>query len=118
MEMTKEELINLSMEIILHAGNARTLIHKALEGIASSSFESAQEALKSAHEEIKQAHAAQTKTIQKEANGYTFENSILFSHAQDTLMTIFSEYTYTVKMIKIFENYELKIKNLKEQINE
>ncbi|MDF9824535.1 PTS system cellobiose-specific IIA component [Breznakia sp. PF5-3] len=110
--------MELSMEIILHAGDAKRLIYEALDKAAQTDFTAANILLNSAHEKIKEAHACQTKTIQKEANGAEFKYSVLFSHAQDTMMTIFSEYNMTLKMITILKDNDQKIKKLEALINE
>ena len=43
--------------------------------------------------------------IQAEAAGEQYTSCLLFTHAQDTLMTIMSEVNLTEKMITIFENF-------------
>ena len=53
------------------------------------------------HPEI--THRAQTEIIQNEARGIRYEYSMLFNHAQDTLMTINSEIELTADLILTFE---------------
>lgn len=52
---------------------------------------------------IVQAHKSQTEVIQSEANGKKYEYSMLFAHAQDTLMTIMSEIQLAEQMIDILK---------------
>jgi len=110
-----DEMINRSMEIILHAGDARLQVKLALDAIAAQDFANAKECMVKANEEIRIAHRVQTDAIQGEAQGITTEYSLLFSHAQDTLMTIYSEINIAKQMIAIFEKYEARIKALEEK---
>ncbi|WP_416324937.1 PTS lactose/cellobiose transporter subunit IIA [[Eubacterium] hominis] len=98
-------LIPVSMSIIMSAGNARTKANEALDSIASFDFVIAKEKIKEAREDITKAHQCQTEIIQAEATGQHYESCLLFTHAQDTLMTIMSEVNLTEKMILIFESF-------------
>ena len=93
----ENSLINVSMSIILNAGNARNSANKAMLALKHKQYEEAENCLLEARESIRKAHAAQTEVIQDEARGEKHEPSLLFTHAQDTLMTIMSE-------INIYEN--------------
>ncbi|WP_270235736.1 PTS lactose/cellobiose transporter subunit IIA [Streptococcus anginosus] len=98
-----------AMEIILHAGDARLKYKEALDQIALFNIEGGKEKLKEAQIEITKAHKVQTDAIQGEARGEQSEYSLLFAHAQDTLMTIYSEINIAKQLIKIFESYEKRI---------
>ncbi|MGL5687066.1 MAG: PTS lactose/cellobiose transporter subunit IIA [Vagococcus fluvialis] len=105
-----EEKINeISMTIILHAGDARKIIMDALTEIGEADFEAAEKKLVEAKKEINLAHRAQTDTIQEEAGGSKQSFSLLFAHAQDTLMTISSEWNIAKKMIEIFRKYDSRL---------
>lgn len=84
------------MDIILNAGDARNHALEAVSMARSGDFETAKEKIVQAKEAINKAHCFQTETIQEEARGNQSELSLLFIHAQDTLMTIMSE-------VKVFE---------------
>ncbi len=107
-----EEIITSSMAIILHAGDARLQVKLALDAIADTDFAKAKECMAKANEEIRIAHRVQTDAIQGEAQGIKSEYSLLFAHAQDTLMTIYSEINIAKQMIAIFEKYEARIQAL------
>ena len=47
------------------------------------------------------AHRAQTDTIQRQAAGEEISYSLLFTHAQDTLMTISAELHMAKKMMPL-----------------
>ena len=97
------EPIRIAMDIILHAGNARSLIYQASDQSKELHFDKARELMKQAEEELNCAHIAQTGYIQKEASGETIEYSILFTHAQDTLMTIVSEHNMMNQMLDMIQ---------------
>ncbi len=101
-----EETISSAMQIILHAGDARLCCKDALDAIADQNLELAKEKMKEAQKKITEAHKVQTDAIQEETRGAKSEYSLLFTHAQDTLMTIYSEINIAKQLIKIFESYE------------
>jgi len=105
----KKQLAEISMRIILEAGDARLHCKEALDAIAEFNFEMAEVKIKLALEKIKEAHKLQTDAIQGEARGENLEHSLLFTHAQDTLMSIYSEIHMTKKMIKIFTKLSIRL---------
>ncbi|WP_282806293.1 PTS lactose/cellobiose transporter subunit IIA [Lactobacillus isalae] len=100
-----------TMEIIINAGDARELISEALDNVADFDYQSAEENMEKAKEKLVIAHRLQTAKIQQEAEGKKVEYSVLFTHAQDTLMTINSEYKLTVHLIKVFKKRDEKEKH-------
>ena len=50
---------------------------------------------------IVEAHNAQTEVIQSQVSGESMEYSLLFVHAQDTVMTITTELRMTQKLLPI-----------------
>ncbi|WP_167628474.1 PTS lactose/cellobiose transporter subunit IIA [Listeria valentina] len=102
-KVKKEELNLLSMEVILHAGNARDFVFKAIEQAANGDFAEADSLMERANEEIHQAHREQTSTLQKEAEGIEIPYSPLFGHAQDTLMTVKTEFNLIREFIKLYK---------------
>ena len=88
---TQPALVSAAMGIILHAGDARNYAKQAREAMREMNFTEARSLLETAKKEIAEAHRAQTEIIQNEARGICYEYSMLFNHAQDTLMTIISD---------------------------
>ena len=84
--MTKEELYQLSFQLTLHSGNARSLAMEAIFTAKEKNFTSAREKLTEANSEINNAHRFQTQLIQAEAGGEDFDIPIILVHAQDHLM--------------------------------
>ncbi len=107
--MMSEAVVQSAMSIILNAGDARVACKEALDAIAVFDFAEAEEHLKEAHEKITAAHKTQTDAIQGETRGEESEYSLLFAHAQDTLMTIYSEINIAKQLLKIFQSYEKRI---------
>lgn len=91
----------VAMEVILNAGDGRTCIDQALESMAQLDFDAVEAHLKEAEAKILKAHNAQTDTIQRQAAGEDVEYSLLFTHAQDTLMTISAELHMAQKMVPV-----------------
>lgn len=104
----KEDLYLLSMNVILHAGNAKESIFKAIHKAQAGKFEECQAMMKEANDEIVLAHKQQTETLQKEAEGIDIPYSPLFMHAQDTLMTTKSEIDLIQEMIKMYKELNEK----------
>ncbi|MBU5214084.1 PTS lactose/cellobiose transporter subunit IIA [Heyndrickxia oleronia] len=102
-QVNKEELALISMNVILHAGNARDYVFQAVDKASNGEFNQADELMKKADEEIVIAHKAQTNTLQKEAEGIEIPFSPLFGHAQDTLMTVKSEMNIMREIIKLYK---------------
>ena len=111
-QIIDEELIEVAMQIILRAGEARTEIKQALTDLETFDFESADRKLVKAREFITEAHRAQTNIIQGEAGGDKREHSLLFAHAQDTLMTILSELNIAKSLVGIVRSIDNKVNSL------
>lgn len=106
----EDELVSVAMQIILHAGDSRLKIAEALKYAREFDFGQAERAMEEAQKEIVLAHNAQTEVIQGEADGTHYGYSLLFTHAQDTLMTINSELRMAQEMIGILKIIEEKLK--------
>jgi len=106
--MMDEQSIQTATMVIIHAGNARAWIQKALKSAESSDLKTAESQLESADEEIRAAHRTQTEMIQAEARGETMPLSLLIVHAQDTLMTAMSEAHMARHLLALYRRlYEL-----------
>ena len=111
-KISTEELNAAAMQIIMHAGDSRNFVNEALRCIETDGdVESAKAKMKDAKKEIVQAHRIQTDTIQATIEDEELQTTLLFSHAQDTLMTIYSELNITNHLISIYERIMLDIKN-------
>lgn len=113
MDLENNPLTEVAMEIILHAGDARMFIQQALDAVAAFDYDTATAKLAEARREWTLAHHAQTDTIQAETAGTVrHEYSMLFTHAQDTLMTINSEYIVAQKLVALARAIDERLKKL------
>ncbi len=111
-----ESTIQDAMSIILHSGDARVACTNALKAIEEGLFLEAENQIQEASAEITKAHKIHTDAIQNEAAGEDkSEYSLLFAHAQDTLMTIMSEINIAKQLIKIFKSYDDRLKKLEDK---
>ena len=107
-----QKIIENSMAIILHAGDARLACQKSLEAISAFNFQKAQQFLDEAQKNITVAHKVQTDMIQGETRGEKADYSILLAHAQDTLMTINSEILIAKNLLTISKSIDQRISRL------
>lgn len=117
-EQEREEMAEIAMQIILHAGDARNLIMQALENIGDGAYETALDKLTEAKEELRQAHVHQTTVVQSEAAGRRYHYSLLFGHAQDTVMTVFTEYNLATKLLVLYQKMDERVRRLEAKIEE
>lgn len=107
-----EKIVESAMKIIMQAGDARLCCKKAINCIAAGNTEEAREHMKEADSKITEAHRVQTDCIQSAVRGEQFEYNILLTHAQDTLMTIYSEINLAKQMTDLYEKLDERIKAL------
>lgn len=108
----KLENAQAAMQIILHAGDARLKTAEALKSLKTFDIERAKQQLLDANEDIVAAHQSQTASLQVESNGEEIEYSILFTHAQDTCMTVCSEINIAQQLVDICEAIDERFKKL------
>jgi PTS system cellobiose-specific IIA component len=101
--MDKEQLYNISFQLILHSGNARSLAMEALIEAKKGNFRGAAEVMDQADKEFLQAHRYQTELIQGEAGGETFDLPILLVHAQDHLMNALTIKDLAREFIELYQ---------------
>lgn len=119
MVLDVEEMTLVSMKMIANAGDGRDCIQRALISLNEGNYEETDNLLREADDLICKAHVAQTEVLQKTLESETEEGArILFTHAQDTLMTINSEYYLAKQMITLVKSLNEKIEKLGERLNE
>lgn len=101
MNEEKRDINVIAMEVIMNAGDGRDKIDEALAAIAVGNLDEVGALLTEAEGLIVKAHNAQTEVIQSQVSGEDMEYSLLFIHAQDTLMTINTELRMTQKLLPI-----------------
>lgn len=101
-----------AMSILMNAGEARNSVKEAYEAIAAGDLEAAKARLDEAEQKILLAHHVQTDHIQGVFRGEPQEYSLLFTHAQDTLMTINSEIVTAHNLYGVFSALSARIAKL------
>ncbi|QNO14646.1 PTS lactose/cellobiose transporter subunit IIA [Alkalicella caledoniensis] len=76
----------IAFQLILAAGNAKSLSFKAIQEAKMGKFDEASISVENAEEELTAAHGSQFQLIQREANGGENSISVLLIHAQDHFM--------------------------------
>lgn len=107
--MTIEEI---SFNIILHAGDSKSLAMEAIQDAKKYCFSDAMEKLAKANEAFAEAHHFQLELIQKEAEGEKNDISVLLIHSQDHIMgaTLFCDMANeTIELYEKFKKLEDKI---------
>ncbi len=104
-----DELASTSMQIIINAGDGRTATYKAIDAIGAGDFDDARARMEDAKAALQIAHRLHTDRIQAEAGGEESEYSMLFAHAQDTLMTTQSEFRLTKRLLPVLEGLEQRL---------
>ena len=114
--MTPEEKLEYvtmkAMDIIMNSGDARNFAAQAFDKIVEGDYEAAKELLKEADKVQTAAHVTQTEMIQGDIRGgdEKLDYSVLFAHAQDTLMTIQVEINMTKNFLKYAQAVDAKLK--------
>lgn len=98
-----DELNQSSMNIILHAGNARDFYQEALDLAEAGNLDSCEELMKKANAEIVEAHRLQTHLIQDAIEQEHPDITVLFIHAQDTVMTVDSELRMVKRLMNLYQ---------------
>lgn len=96
-------LTKTGMELVMHGGDARELIRKAMKVVISGDAAGARELLSQANEHLVEGHRAQTKVLQMECEGDPQGYNVLFCHGMDTLMTVKSEYEIAGMLVDMCE---------------
>ncbi|MEW5552948.1 PTS lactose/cellobiose transporter subunit IIA [Peribacillus frigoritolerans] len=103
MTITKQDLSELSFQLILHSGNARSCALEAIALQKQGKSSDAQDKLKEAEQEFVAAHKIQTALIQQEVNGEKFDIPMLLIHAQDHLMTSMTTKDLAIEIVELHE---------------
>jgi PTS system cellobiose-specific IIA component len=96
------ELEQITLEMIAHAGEARSLVFDSLRLAEEGEFEQARETLEQVSEPLGAVHSLQTRLLQREAQRTLPPGSVLLVHAQDLLMAAMTERDLTERMLKLY----------------
>lgn len=91
-----------ALQIILHAGNAKSQAMLAVEAAEEGNFDEADDCMARAAEEMQLAHKVQFNLVQSEANGTPVEVTIILVHAQDHLTMAIMAIDFAEHFIKLY----------------
>lgn len=97
-----------SMQIILHAGNAKSSALMAIDAAAEGDFEDADKQIAEAREEMNAAHKVQFDMIHEEANGNPVDVNVILVHAQDHLTMALMAIDLGERMIDMYRTFSQK----------
>ena len=118
-KMDLELQLKTAMKMISLSGDGRCQIQTALYYMMEGKIDAAADELNKANELIKEAHIIQTQVIQKAMAKENKESAeLLFAHAQDTLMTINSEYNAAVQMMAMYQLLNARLCRLEDALFE
>ncbi len=95
--------MEISFQIILHAGNARSSAMEAIAFAKEGKFTEAKDKLEDAKKELNEAHHSQTELIQAEARGESVDVNVILVHSQDHLMTAMAIKDLAVEFVELYE---------------
>lgn len=104
-----DEIARRAMGVILPSGEARSKVFRAVDALGAADSATARALLAGAREDLVTAHKAQTAVVQGEARGEVQPYSVLFTHAQDVLMTAMSEESLVSRFVGVFETLSERI---------
>ncbi len=104
-----KDLIEIAAKVIVHAGNARNTIIDGLNAASEGDSKKAEQLLRKAEDELRAAHHIQTEIIQAEAKGEIVEISLLWNHAQDSLMAAMTELNMARQIMRIYRKLNDKL---------
>jgi PTS system cellobiose-specific IIA component len=99
----KPSLEDVSLELIIHGGNARAEACEALKAAREGDFDRAGHHMEAAGEEIRLGHQAQTALLQSGEEGPRQAADLLFVHAHGHLMTAISEKMLIEEIIQLYQ---------------
>ncbi len=97
------ELEEVVMEIIVNAGQSRSLCFEAIEAARNGNMDEAKSLLAQADNYVYQAHLVQTKLIEQDAGEARQPMTLIMVHAQDHLMTSLLARELSEEIINLYQ---------------
>ncbi|WP_233448889.1 PTS lactose/cellobiose transporter subunit IIA [Paenilisteria weihenstephanensis] len=101
-EMLHEMNAKITMELIFHAGNAKSAAMEGIKKAEDGDVEAGLALIQKARTELHEAHQIQTDLITKEIQGEQLEKTILLIHAQDHFMAATLTIDLGERMIQMY----------------
>lgn len=106
--MNEEELLQVAMQLIIHAGNAKSECMEAIQLVKTGDFLGSSEKIEEANRSLTQAHHAQTSLLTNEARGEHVQPTLMLIHAQDHLMNAITFRDLAKEMIELYTRMDTK----------
>ena len=100
--MLDETKYESAMQMIMHAGNAKSSALLAIDDAAEGDFAAAETDLAEAAAEMHSAHDLQLSLIQQEASGTPVELSLILVHAEDHLTMAILATDMATRMVELY----------------
>lgn len=100
-QLTDEQI---SFQLILHSGNARSKVIQSLREYKDGKTEASDKLLVEAESDLSIAHDIHFKMVQKEAAGEQTNFSLLFMHSEDHLMSTITMKELVKELLEIFKS--------------
>lgn len=95
-----------AFQLILSAGNAKSLAFNAIKQAKLGEFDNARKSIEDAEKELETVHALQFGLIQKEAEGGKNDISVLLIHSQDHFMDSLLAKDMAKEFIQLYERMD------------
>ncbi|MEG7336530.1 PTS lactose/cellobiose transporter subunit IIA [Bacillus sp. 0102A] len=103
-DLTDEQI---SFQLILHSGNARSCIIQSLRAYKEGNKEEADALIAKAEQDLSAAHDIHFQMIQKESGGEAADFSLLLMHAEDHLMSTLTMKELVKELLDLFQTKNL-----------
>lgn len=104
---------NLAVQLIVHAGNAKSLAMNAIALAKKGELGSAKETLKESETAMTEAHKFQTEALQQSLEEPAAGVNMLMAHAQDHLMNAITTQTLAIEFIELYDRVDALAKLVK-----
>lgn len=98
-----EDMDTVVMELIVNAGDGRSLAIQAIREARAGKFEEAEDLLEQSTEALTRCHHAQTELIQSEIQGNGVPVRLLMVHAQDHIMNAMTVKDLATEMVAMLK---------------
>ena len=108
--MTKDDLQVIAFEIILHSGDARSIVHEGFQLMREGKYDEAESKMEEANKKLLEAHKSQTSLLQGYASGEEIVMEVIMVHAQDHLMTTMTLREMAIELLAMYKNFNNALK--------
>lgn len=98
-----EEYERIVMELVVNAGDGRSLAIQAIREARAGKFREAQQLIDQCQEALIRCHETQTELIQSELQGNPVPVTLLMVHAQDHIMNAMTVKDLAIEMIEMLK---------------